>query len=124
MYYSVVALHGLTGHAWNTFTTSEVVDKHANRTKENNWLQDSLPELLKQNHPQRIYSRVMSFGYNADVWMTKSVADLDDPVKNLLHYLELERRQVNRTVTWISIMLNVVRILRGRYSSSGTAWVE
>ena len=41
----------------------------------------------------------MSFGYNADVWMTKSVADLDDPVKNLLHYLELERSQVYQTST-------------------------
>ena len=36
----------------------------------------------------------MSFGYNADVWMTKSVADLEDPVRNLLHYLDVERQQV------------------------------
>ncbi len=91
MRYSVVALHGLTGHAWNTFTTSEVVDKRADRIREHNWLRDSLPGLLEQ---QKIYSRVMSFGYNADVWMTKSVADLDDPVRDLLHYLEVERKQV------------------------------
>lgn len=50
--------------------------------------------LLEQHHQQKIYPRVMSFGYNADVWMTKSVADLEDPVRNLLHYLELERKQV------------------------------
>lgn len=89
---SIVALHGLTGHAWNTFATSEVVDRRADRIKEFNWLRDSLPLLLEDHPHQRIYSRVMSFGYNADVWMTKSVADLSVPVKNLLHYLELERQ--------------------------------
>lgn len=79
---------------------SEVVDKCADRTRENNWLRDSLPELLEQQpQQQKIYSRVMSFGYNADVWMTKSAADLDDPAKTLLHYLELERIQVYQTST-------------------------
>lgn len=78
---------------------SEVVDKRADRTRENNWLRDSLPELLEQQQQQKIYSRVMSFGYNADVWMTKSAADLDDPAKILLHYLELERIQVCQTST-------------------------
>lgn len=91
---SVVALHGLTGHAWNTFTTSELADKHTHQTREHNWLQDSLPRLLEQHYQQKIYSRVMSFGYNADVWMTKSIADLDVPVRNLIHYLDIERREV------------------------------
>ena len=40
----------------------------------------------------------MSFGYDADVWMTKSVADLEAPVNDLLHYLDVERREV----CWIS----------------------
>ena len=91
---SVVALHGLAGHAWNTFTTSEVVEKQGKRRKEYNWLRDSLPGLLEQHHQQKIYSRVMSFGYNADVWMTKSVADLNVPVRGLLDSLEVERREV------------------------------
>lgn len=99
MHYSIVALHGLTGHAWNTFTTSEVVQKQADRIKENNWLRDSLPALLEQHHQLKIYSRVMSFGYNADVWMTKSAADLDIPVTNLLHYLDIERGRVSQAST-------------------------
>lgn len=78
---------------------SEVVDKRADRTRENNWLRDNLPGLLEQQDQQKIYSRVMSFGYNADVWMTKSTGDLEDPVKNLLHYLELERKQVYQIST-------------------------
>lgn len=93
---SVVALHGLTGHAWNTFTTSEVADKRAGRTKEYNWLRDCLPGLLEE---QGIYSRVMSYGYNADFWMTTSVANLDSLVGNLLNYLQLERGQVCYTFT-------------------------
>ena len=43
---------------------------------------------------QKIYPRVMSFGYNAHVWMTKSVADISVPVKSILHYLDVERKQV------------------------------
>ena len=117
---SVVALHGLTGHAWNTFTTSEVVDKQASRTRENNWLRDSLPGLLEQHYQQKIYSRVMSFGYNADVWMTKSVADLDVPVRALLHFLEIERREVCLIYTHIFVILNIVRLPRDLCSLLGT----
>ena len=36
----------------------------------------------------------MSFGYNADVWMTKSIADISVPVKSILDCLEVERKQV------------------------------
>lgn len=117
---SVVALHGLTGHAWNTFTTSEVVDEQARWTRENNWLRDSLPGFLEQHHQQKIYSRVMSFGYNADVWMTKSNADLDVPVRDLLNFLEVERREVYLTYTYIFVILSKVSIPRDHYSLWGT----
>ena len=91
---SIVAIHGLTGHAWNSFTTSRVVDHDAGRQQETNWLRDILPRLLQQDQQQNIYSRVMTFGYNADVWMTKSVAEIDVPVDNLLWYLKTERSEV------------------------------
>ena len=71
-----------------------VVDSNADRMREYNWLRDSLPQLLEDHPEQKIYTRVMSFGYNANVWMTKSAADLSVPVNNLLHYLELERQKV------------------------------
>ncbi|KAL9609317.1 MAG: hypothetical protein Q9167_005904 [Letrouitia subvulpina] len=67
--YSIVALHGLTGHAWNTFTASEAFNKEADRVRENNWLQENLPRLLQQHQEQNIYARVMSFGYDADIWV-------------------------------------------------------
>ena len=91
---SIVALHGLTGHAWNSFTTSSSVNQDAGRTKETNWLRDIMPRLLEENRQQSIYPRVMTFGYDADVWMTKSVAEIDGPVNTLLSYLDTERRDV------------------------------
>ena len=45
---------------------------------------------------QEIYPRVMSFGYNADVWMTNPVADISVPVKSILRCLDVERKQVYR----------------------------
>ncbi|KAM0806121.1 hypothetical protein BDR22DRAFT_796796, partial [Usnea florida] len=86
----IVALHGLSGHAWNTFSTSETIDTTAHRTRDFNWLRDRLPMLLEH---QKIHARVMSFGYNADVWMTKSIADISIPVSRMLHHLDVERQQ-------------------------------
>lgn len=91
---SIVALHGLGGHAWNSFTTSTIVNHNAGRTKETNWLRDIMPRLLEQNQQQHIYPRVMTYGYNADVWMTKSATEIDVPVDNLLSYLATERENV------------------------------
>ena len=40
----------------------------------------------------------MTYGYNADVWMTKSVQEIDVPVNNLLSYLATERSQVRQAM--------------------------
>lgn len=70
------------------------MNQTAGRTKEINWLRDIMPRLLEQNQQQQIYPRVMTYGYNADVWMTKSTAEIDVPVDNLLSYLATERETV------------------------------
>lgn len=70
------------------------MDEEAGRTKEINWLRDILPRLLEQNRQQQIYPRVMTYGYNADVGITNSVADIAVPVDNLLSSLETERSEV------------------------------
>lgn len=72
-----------------------MVDPDAGRTKETNWLRDILPSLLEQDRQQAIYPRVMTYGFDADVWMTRTVADLDVPVTNLLTYLDTERIEVS-----------------------------
>lgn len=84
-----------------------MVDSDAGRRKETNWLRDILPRLLEQDRQQAIYPRVMTYGYDADVWMTKSVADLDVPVANLLTYLDTERIGVStlRITTLCSFLL-------------------
>lgn len=71
-----------------------MVDADAGRTKETNWLRDIVPRLLVEDRQQAIYPRVMTYGYDADVWMTRTVADLEVPVANLLAYLETERNEV------------------------------
>ena len=75
------------------------MDENAGRTKETNWLRDILPRLLEQNQQQHIHPRVMTYGYDADVWMTRNVADIDVPVNNLLAYLDTERREVKSVET-------------------------
>lgn len=104
---SIVALHGLSGHAWNSFSTPVSVDHQAKRTKDVNWLRDILPQLLETNTQQKIYPRVMTYGYNADVWMTKSVQEIDVPVNNLLSCLSTERDQVSQAMTSCIIPANL-----------------
>ena len=91
---SIIALHGLTGHAWNTFTKAEVLDSDGSYTQEINWLRDLLPDLLN-NYDSSITYRIMTFGFDASVWMSKSVADIDTYVGNLLNYLDVERQDVS-----------------------------
>lgn len=85
-----------------------MVDADAGRKKETNWLRDILPRLLEQNQQQAIYPRVMTYGYDADVWMTRTVAELDVPVDNLLSYLYAERDDVcNTQITKSSFLLTL-----------------
>ena len=116
-FYSIVALHGLMGHAWNAFTTSSIIDQNAGRTKETNWLRDILPRLLEQKQQQQIHPRVMTYCYNADIWMTKSVAEIDVPVDNLLSYLATERNEVHKPLDDLELPNNL------RIAGSGTPTV-
>lgn len=85
-----------------------MVDADAGRKRETNWLRDILPRLLEQNQQQAIYPRVMTYGYDADVWMTRTVSELDVPVHNLLSYLYGERDDVcNTQITQSSFLLTL-----------------
>ena len=118
---SIVALHGLTGHAWNTFTKSETLNSDTNNIQDINWLRDLLPDLLENNAPIRY--RIMTFGYDADVWMSKSVADIHTYVGNLLKYLEVERKEVCLVQKSWEPKLNKHRTLKDPSSSSDTVLV-
>lgn len=86
---------------------SASVNQDAKRTKDVNWLRDILPRLLQNNTQQKIYPRVMTYGYNADVWMTKSVQEIDVPVDNLLSYLATERSQVREAMSSYTVPANL-----------------
>lgn len=70
----IVAIHGIGGDAYKTWT-------HENGTL---WLRDILPKSIKG-------ARVFSFGYDAEVVLTKSQAELDGFARSLLNKLRVER---------------------------------
>lgn len=85
------------------------MDANAGHIKETNWLRDILPKLLKHDRRQSIYPRVMTYGYNADIWITRSVANIDVPVENLLSYLDTERSEVRTLRLLVSDSLSLIQ---------------
>ncbi len=63
---SIVAVHGLNGDAFETWSEDGRM-----------WLRDFLPERLQD-------ARIFTFGYDAGVAFTKSMAEVDDFARALL----------------------------------------
>jgi hypothetical protein len=84
---SIVAVHGLGGHAWASFT------RIADGKREVQWLRDFLPDILEQ---QGIHPRIMVYGYNSNLFVRKAMVDVTDPAGNLLVDLKSERGDVGR----------------------------
>ena len=78
----IVALHGINGHYRKTWTATPVVGKPKI------WLEDFLPEQIPN-------ARIMSYGYNSTVQLSKSVADIGTFAEQLLHSLIAKRRSQN-----------------------------
>jgi hypothetical protein len=70
----IVAIHGICGDPEKTWT-------HDNNTL---WLRDLLPKAI-------VGARVFSFGYDAEVALTKAKGKIDDYARSLLHHLEAKR---------------------------------
>jgi hypothetical protein len=81
---SIVAVHGLGGNAINTWT-------HPKSQKF--WLRDFLPQQIPD-------SRIMTFGYNADVAFGQSTAEIVDHAKGLLASLVDKREESEVRKTW------------------------
>ncbi|KAF8855240.1 hypothetical protein BDZ45DRAFT_553210, partial [Acephala macrosclerotiorum] len=71
----IVAVHGLTGDAYNTWT-----DKDTKVL----WLRDILPTRLPE-------ARIWSFGYSADVYKSLGTGNFDDFARALLESLRGRR---------------------------------
>ncbi|KAL2068811.1 hypothetical protein VTL71DRAFT_15149 [Oculimacula yallundae] len=83
----IVLVHGLTGHAWRTFSKEE---KSANFSTERSWLRDELPGQLQH---REVFARVMTYGYNANMWRDSAVGDITEPLATLVQLLGSEREQ-------------------------------
>ncbi|KAH0545385.1 hypothetical protein FGG08_000526 [Glutinoglossum americanum] len=80
-----VAVHGLDGHPWNSFIARSSDRKG---TMETMWLRDIFPEILEE---QGIYPRIMTFGFNANVWVDNSTQTTEEAAENLVGSLNAER---------------------------------
>jgi hypothetical protein len=70
----VVAVHGLQGHPYKTWQDDNGI----------NWLKDFLPKDVPD-------ARILTFGYDSSVALSKSVAGIEDHALRLLNTLFLER---------------------------------
>jgi hypothetical protein len=77
----IIAVHGLGGHYEDTWTWTP---KKKNSGTECNWLKDLLPDEIPN-------ARIMSFGYNSEVALSKSIGDIDTFADQLLNRVLLER---------------------------------
>ena len=75
IYSSIVAVHGLGGHPYGTWTEE---------TSGKMWLRDFLPSQVP-------YTRIMSYGYDSLVAFSKSELELGDVAADLLNRLDGER---------------------------------
>lgn len=49
---------------------------------------------LERQEGKNLRPRVMTFGYNANVWTNPTISGIDAPVADLVHSLKLERQNV------------------------------
>lgn len=87
---SIVAVHGLGGHPYKTWTEGQKL-----------WLRDFIPKDLPR-------ARILTFGYNAGLAFTKSTSTIRDFAVQLLESLrQLRRRTANDSVRLIAAVNRV-----------------
>ncbi|KAL6719552.1 hypothetical protein ACLMJK_003794 [Lecanora helva] len=102
----IVALHGLSGHAWNSFASAQ---GSREGVKETCWLRDELPIFLEGQN-KGIRPRVMTFGYHANIWINSTIDGLESPVADLIHSLKVERDDPTRPLIFIGHSLGGIVI--------------
>ncbi|MCJ1387490.1 hypothetical protein MMC18_000333 [Xylographa bjoerkii] len=78
-------LHGLGGHAFETFAAPIKKNKHAEQKM---WARDLLPERFKK---AGLHGRFSTLGYNANVASGAGSTTIDSAATDLLHQLALDR---------------------------------
>lgn len=75
VFYSIIAVHGLNGHAFNTWAAAGGAM----------WLRDFLPEHFPK-------ARILTYGYNSNVRSSDAISDTTEFAKQLLVFL-VDNRQ-------------------------------
>ncbi|KAK5658168.1 hypothetical protein OQA88_2141 [Cercophora sp. LCS_1] len=83
----IVLVHGVNGDPVKTWQTEP---PKGGQTKPVLWPRDLLPKHFPD-------ARVLSFGYNGDMYQNDSIAGIRDLAKSLLSYLSIKRRTANAT---------------------------
>lgn len=94
----MVAIHGLHGHAWNSFASDFDLGEPPNR--EINWLQDILPgRILEKSRSilgTELSVRIMTFAYDTEDWFGDPLVEIESPCRRLQRLLDAERLDVRR----------------------------
>lgn len=90
---SIAALHGLNGHAFNTWATKEGQI----------WLRDLLPNDIPN-------ARILTYGYNSKI-SSNSFAGIDDFVQDFLAVLRDKRKDVGYVII-INLLQSPFLIMR------------
>jgi hypothetical protein len=88
---SIVAIHGLNGHAWDSFAADFDLGESPNR--EVSWLQDILPGRLLRSS---LSARILTFGYSTERWYRwlDGESDIESPGEKLTRLLRRNRLDV------------------------------
>ena len=88
---SIVLIHGLNGHAWNTFAREQTLPD-LRVTNNPCWMRDELPGQLRT---KEVYAKLLTYGYNANVWGGTVEGNISKPVVALCELLRAEREMVS-----------------------------
>ncbi len=95
-----MALHGLSGHAWDSFASSHNSPEGVTETYRP---RDELPKFSQGTIGKAFRPIVMNCGYRAHIWDKSTIDGLDEFVLDIVRCLDLERKQVNLVLHAIDI---------------------
>jgi hypothetical protein len=89
---SIIAVHGLGGHHFKTWQSDE---------DQWNWIKCSIgPKLLDETKTR---ARVMCFGYDSNMFISRSITDIEQVSQVLLERLYMVYRKMDRSPSVIFI---------------------
>lgn len=85
---SIIAVHGLSGHAYNTWVYLFGTTRDSYEVM---WLKDKLPSILES---RGIFPRIMIYGYRSNMFVNTNAAKIEEPALNLWNCLNAAREVI------------------------------